>query len=250
MAEGLAAQLGREHPSAAASLREGLDDMFSVRRLGASDRLARSLSCTNAIESMISTVRLVSSGVKRWRDPAMVRRWVGTGMIEAQRSFRRIKGCSRHGTASSTPSTPRSRNVSPKRKERLSHPPSTIRLLPEQLWDRHRNPTGLLHSQALGHINSFTNVWDAALVLFGLNLFVLAYLANRSGYVPKLLCVLLAIAGFGYVFDTVVRVLVRGSSSDISAISGMGEFVFALWLLIRGRRITMSGSTTPSSRTF
>ncbi len=93
VARGLAAQLEREHPSAAASLREGLDDMFSVRRLGASDRLTRSLSCTNAVESMISTVRLVSSGVKRWRDPAMVRRWVGTGMIEAQRSFRRIKGC-------------------------------------------------------------------------------------------------------------------------------------------------------------
>ncbi|MGO9333653.1 MAG: transposase [Acidimicrobiales bacterium] len=93
VAKGLAAQLEREHPSAAASLREGLDDMFTVRRLGASDRLARSLSCTNAIASMISTVRLVSSGVKRWRDPAMVRRWVGTGMIEAQRSFRRIKGC-------------------------------------------------------------------------------------------------------------------------------------------------------------
>ena len=93
VAKGLAAQLEREHPSAAASLREGLDDMFTVRRLGASDRLARSLSCTNNIESMISTVRLVSSGVKRWRDPAMVRRWVGTGMIEAQRSFRRIKGC-------------------------------------------------------------------------------------------------------------------------------------------------------------
>ena len=93
VAKGLAAQLEREHPSAAASLREGLDDMFTVRRIGASDRLARSLSCTNNIESMISTVRLVSSGVKRWRDPAMVRRWVGTGMIEAQRSFRRIKGC-------------------------------------------------------------------------------------------------------------------------------------------------------------
>jgi putative transposase len=93
VARGLATQLEREHPSAAASLREGLEDMFAVRRLGASDRLARSLSCTNAVESMISTVRLVSSGVKRWRDPAMVRRWVGTGMIEAQRSFRRIKGC-------------------------------------------------------------------------------------------------------------------------------------------------------------
>lgn len=93
VARGLATQLERQHPSAAGSLREGLDDMFTVRRLGASDRLARSLSCTNAIESMISTVRTVSSGVKRWRDPKMVRRWVGTGMIEAQRSFRRIKGC-------------------------------------------------------------------------------------------------------------------------------------------------------------
>jgi hypothetical protein len=99
-----------------------------------------------------------------------------------------------------------------------------------------------VHVQALQYINTFTNIWDAGLVLFGLNLFVLAYLAYRSGYVPKLLGVLLAIAGFGYVFDTVVRVLVRGSSSDVSAITGMGEFVFALWLVIRGRRITVSDS--------
>ena len=73
VARGLATQLEREHPSAAASLREGLDDVFTVRRLGAPDRLARSLSCTNAIESMTSTVPLVSSGMKRWRDAAMVR---------------------------------------------------------------------------------------------------------------------------------------------------------------------------------
>ena len=97
-----------------------------------------------------------------------------------------------------------------------------------------------LPSRALQHINSFTNIWDAGLVLFGLNLFVVAYLAYRSGYVPKLLGVLLGIAGFGYVFETVVRALVRGSSSDISAITGMGEFVFALWLVIRGHRITVS----------
>src|SRR5664280_2850225 len=99
-----------------------------------------------------------------------------------------------------------------------------------------------LHAQALQHINTFTNIWDAGLVLFGLSLFVLAYLAYRSGYVPKLLGVLLAIAGFGYVLDTVVRALIRGSSSDISAITGMSEFVFALWLVIRGRRVNVSGS--------
>jgi hypothetical protein len=99
-----------------------------------------------------------------------------------------------------------------------------------------------MHARALQHINTFTNIWDAGLVLFGLNLFVLAYLAYRSGYVPRLVGVLLAVAGFGYVFDTVVRVLVRGSSSDVSAITGMGEFVFALWLVIRGRRIASGDS--------
>jgi hypothetical protein len=67
-------------------------------------------------------------------------------------------------------------------------------------------------------------------------------MAYRSGYVPKLLGLLLAIAGFGYVFDTVARALVQGSSSDVSAITGMGEFVFALWLVIRGRRIALCDS--------
>jgi hypothetical protein len=99
-----------------------------------------------------------------------------------------------------------------------------------------------LHAQALQHINTFTNIWDAGLVLFGLNLLVLAYLACTSGYVPKLLGVLLAIAGFGYIFDTVVRMLVGGSSSDVSAITGMGEFAFALWLVTRGRRISVRDS--------
>jgi len=105
-----------------------------------------------------------------------------------------------------------------------------------------------LHTQALRDINTFTNIWDAGLVLFGLNLFVLAYLAYRSGYVPKLLGVLLAFAGFGYVFDTIVRVLARGSSSNVSAITGMGEFVFALWLAIRGRRA--AGAAMNSGVTF
>jgi len=94
VAEGIARQLEAKYPSAAASLREGLDDMFTVRRLGVSDRLARSLSCTNSIESMISIVRSTTARVKRWKDTKMVRRWAGAGMLEAERSFRRIKGCS------------------------------------------------------------------------------------------------------------------------------------------------------------
>jgi transposase-like protein len=93
VAQGIAAQLEEHYPSAAASLREGLDDMFTVRRLGTSDLLARSLSCTNAVESMISVVQRLCGRVTNWKDPKMVRRWVGVGMLEAERSFRRVRGC-------------------------------------------------------------------------------------------------------------------------------------------------------------
>ena len=93
VAEGIAAQLEDHYPSAAASLREGLADMFTVRRLGASDLLARSLCCTNSVESMISVVGRLCGRVTNWKDTKMVRRWVGVGMLEAERSFRRIKGC-------------------------------------------------------------------------------------------------------------------------------------------------------------
>ncbi|MGH7746035.1 MAG: IS256 family transposase [Candidatus Dormibacteria bacterium] len=93
VAEGIARQLEAKHPGAAASMREGLEEMFTVRRLGVPDRLARTMSCTNAIESMISVVQSLTRRVKRWRDPKMVRRWAGVGMIEAERSFRRVKGC-------------------------------------------------------------------------------------------------------------------------------------------------------------
>ena len=88
----LAAQLKATHPDAAGSLLEGLEEMFTVARLGITGALRRSLTNTNCIESMISTVRVVTGRVKNWRDGDMKKRWIATGMIEAQRSFRRVKG--------------------------------------------------------------------------------------------------------------------------------------------------------------
>jgi putative transposase len=91
-AKELAALLEAKHPDAAASLREGLEDMFTVRRLGVSDRLCRTLTNTNAIESMISVAKTTTRNVKRWRDGKMIKRWVAAGMLNAERSFRRVKG--------------------------------------------------------------------------------------------------------------------------------------------------------------
>jgi len=88
----LAAQLEARWPDAAASLREGLEDMFTVRRLGVGGRLAASLTNTNCIESMLSIARDTTKNVKRWRDGKMIKRWCAAGMLNAERSFRRLKG--------------------------------------------------------------------------------------------------------------------------------------------------------------
>ena len=61
-------------------------------RLGLSDRLSRTLTNTNAIESMISVAKTTTGNVKRWRDGKMIKRWVAAGMLNAERSFRRVKG--------------------------------------------------------------------------------------------------------------------------------------------------------------
>jgi putative transposase len=89
----LARALQGRHPGAAASLREGLEEMFTVHRLGLSQRLARTLTSTNPVESMISIARTTMRNVKRWKDGQMVCRWTAAGMLNAARSFRRVKGC-------------------------------------------------------------------------------------------------------------------------------------------------------------
>jgi putative transposase len=91
-AKHLAGLLDKAYPGAAASLREGLDEMFTVSRLGIDRRLARTLTTSNPIESMISIARATNRNVTRWRDGQMVLRWTAAGMLNAERSFRRIKG--------------------------------------------------------------------------------------------------------------------------------------------------------------
>jgi transposase-like protein len=88
----LARRLDAGHPSAAESVREGLDETLTIVTLGLSDALRRSFSTTNAVESLISRTRHVKRNVKRWRGGQMVVRWVAAGVLEAVKGFRRLKG--------------------------------------------------------------------------------------------------------------------------------------------------------------
>jgi transposase-like protein len=90
--EALATELDRSHPGAAASLREGLAETFTISRLGVPPTLARTLRSSNAIESMIEICRDHATNVKRWRDGQMALRWCAAGMLEAKKQFRRVNG--------------------------------------------------------------------------------------------------------------------------------------------------------------
>jgi putative transposase len=85
-------QLERVNPSAARSLEEGLEETLTVHRLGVGERLRRSLATTNPIESCLSTVERVARNVKRWHGGDQPLRWTATGLLEAERKFRRVKG--------------------------------------------------------------------------------------------------------------------------------------------------------------
>ena len=85
--------LEREQPAAAASLREGLEECFTINRLGVPPSLHRCLATTNLIESPQSGVRLRTRNVCRWRDGAMVLRWVAAAFLATEKNFRRIMGC-------------------------------------------------------------------------------------------------------------------------------------------------------------
>jgi putative transposase len=88
----LARRLETEYPSAAESVREGLDETLTVLTLNLSARLRRSLATTNAAESLLSRTRHVKRNVKRWRGGQMMLRWVAAGVLEAVKGFRRLKG--------------------------------------------------------------------------------------------------------------------------------------------------------------
>ncbi len=90
----LARALDEKRPGAAASLREGLEETLTIARLGLSieSALARTLRSTNPIESMLSVSRERQRNVKRWRGGEMVLRWTAAGMLDAERSFRRVRG--------------------------------------------------------------------------------------------------------------------------------------------------------------
>ncbi len=75
-------------------------------------------------------------------------------------------------------------------------------------------------------------------IFWGLWLFPMGYLVFKSGFLPRILGILLMIACFGYLIDSFGRLLLPNFDATIvSTIVGFmlwGELLFPLWLLIKG----------------
>ena len=89
---------------------------------------------------------------------------------------------------------------------------------------------------ALLELNAFQHIYDLGLFLFGIHLALLGYLSLRSDFIPRVIGVLLLVAGAGYAFDTVAAVLGL-EIFRIAAFTFLGELLLALWLLAAGRRL-------------
>jgi putative transposase len=90
--EQYATWLERGWPGAASSLREGLDEMFTINRLGLPSELRRCLGTTNIIDNGHSALRDRVRRVKHWQSGSMALRWAAVAFDAISQGFRRIMG--------------------------------------------------------------------------------------------------------------------------------------------------------------
>jgi hypothetical protein len=108
--------------------------------------------------------------------------------------------------------------------------------VPAQLGD----PDATLRS-----LDGFIAIWHTGLIFFAVHLILLGYLAYRSGFVPRIFGILLAITGLAYLADGIGLVLIPDYSISIAAFGFVGEVAFIFWLLIMGTRLRTPRMSTP-----
>jgi hypothetical protein len=97
--------------------------------------------------------------------------------------------------------------------------------------------TQQLHAQVLLQLHLFRHSWELALVLFGIHLVLLGYLIFRSSYIPRLVGILLVIAGLGWIVNSAGPYVLPHANIGWTMITAAGELSLTLWLWIRGWKL-------------
>jgi hypothetical protein len=93
-----------------------------------------------------------------------------------------------------------------------------------------------LQSDVLTQIQQFDDIWSFGLGLFGIHLLLIGWLAFRSGFVPRLIGVLVLIAGAAYLVDSFGGLLYATYAFELAAFTFIGEVVLMIWLLLFAAR--------------
>ena len=97
--------------------------------------------------------------------------------------------------------------------------------------------TNQLNAQVLLFLNAYNDFWSIALIVFGFHLLIVGYLVFKSGYIPRIMGVLLIVAGLGYPIANFAKLLFPNFDVSIIMVVGWGELLFMFWLLFKGAKI-------------
>ena len=98
-----------------------------------------------------------------------------------------------------------------------------------------------LQSEILFQLSAAGTIERAALLLFGLHLWVMGLLVWRSAHVPRWIAMMLGLAGAAYIVPYLLDYFAPGIDLSWLLILGIGELVFMAWLLAVGWRRTVNG---------
>jgi hypothetical protein len=103
--------------------------------------------------------------------------------------------------------------------------------------------TGQLQGLAMLFLDLCKSGNFIAHIFFGLWLFPLSYLVIKSGFIPRILGALLAVAGFGYLIDFFTFFLSPNFGVTVTPFTFWGELLLLLWLLIKGVAVQKPATT-------
>jgi len=90
--DGLHHELEIVNVSAANSLAEGLEETLTIHHLGLSPEIAKSLSTTNCMESVMSQMGQYTDKVNHWRNSDQILRWTATSLMDVEPRLHKIRG--------------------------------------------------------------------------------------------------------------------------------------------------------------
>jgi hypothetical protein len=106
-----------------------------------------------------------------------------------------------------------------------------------------------LHALVLLFLNAHEFVVHIWGLFFGLHLFVLGYLVYKSGYIPRILGVLLVIIALNYLTQSFGNILLPKYEEIFALVGYVGyfELVWPLWLVIKGVKDQPRDGHAPAS---